>query len=255
MLVRDHIVAVQDVLQDNKPPFARWTEKQHITWLNFGQMALAKYLPQVSARTDTVLMQPGTLQDFARVTADRIKTGVQTDGIALMRIMRNMGNAGVAPGKAVRGPVDRYVKDALEPDWHNETDNAVREFVFDKNQPTQAWISPGAPPTGDTPVWLQIEWMRYPAKLADGGAPGSELYTATGALQNVAIEVPDQYAEELLHYCVAMLLLKGSKDYVNLPKSQHHANLFLQSLNMQSQAATGVSPNLKVLPFVQEISP
>jgi hypothetical protein len=250
MLVRDHIEAVQDILQDNKPAFARWPEKAMVRWINFGQMALAKYLPQVSSRTDTILMQPGTLQSFANVLASHIKTNTATDGIALMRIVRNMGIDGVTPGKAVRGPVDRYSKDALEPDWHSETDHVTREFVFDKQRPTEAWISPGAP--ADLPVWLQIEWMRYPVKLADGGAPGSEKYTAAGALASVALEIPDQYAEDLLHYVVAMLLLKGSKDFQNMPKAQYHAGLFLQSINAQSAVQTGVNPNLKALPFAAE---
>lgn len=250
MLVRDHIVAVQDTLQDNKPPFARWPEKQVVNWTNFGQMALAKYLPLVSQRTDTIRMQPGTLQDFRRVLAANIKTGVQTDGIGLIRMVRNMGLDGTLPGRAIHGPVDRFTKDALEADWHNETGLSVREVVFDKGQPLQAWISPGAP--ADLPVWVQIEWMRYPVALAAGGDPGSEKYTAAGTLAAVALDISDQYAEELHHYTVAMLLLKGSKDFQNVPKAQYHAGLFMQSVNAQAQVAGMANPNLKAMPFMNE---
>lgn len=250
MLVRELIEGVQDTLQDNRPAFARWPERALVRWINFGQMALAKYLPLISSRTDIVKMAPGTEQDFSSFAADRIMRGAPADGIALMRIVRNMGMDGATPGRALRGPVDRYSKDALEPDWHAESDVAAREYVFDKNMPTRAWISPGA--ANWAPVWLEIEWMAYPPKLADGGAPGSEVYTATGTGAAVELAVKDQYTEDLHHYVVAMSLLKGSKDFQNLPKSQHHAGLFMQSLNMQAQAQTGVNPNLSVLPFVNE---
>lgn len=249
MLVREFIRGVQDTLQDNRPRYARWPEQGLVPWINFGQMALHKYLPLLSSRTDVIQMDPGTLQDFGRVLAGRIKRGVDTDGIALMRIVRNMGMTGDLAGRAVRGPVDRYSKDALEPDWHIESDVSVREYVFDKNMPLRCWISPGA--ANWTPVWLEIEWMVYPPKLADGGVPGAEVYSPAGS-STTELAIKDQYAEDLHHYVVAMALLKGSKDYANLPKSQHHANLFLQSLNMQAQAMTGVSPNLTALPFVSE---
>ena len=68
----------------------------------------------------------------------------------------------------------------------------------------------------------------------------------------VELGVTDQYTEELHHYVVAMLLLKGSKDFQNLPKSQYHAGLFMQSINTQAQVAGMANPNLKVLPFMQE---
>lgn len=248
MLVRELIEHVQDTLQDNKPPFQRWPERALVRWINFGQMALAKYLPQVSSRNDVVKLSPGTKQDFSLVAGTNIIGGVQREGIALKRIVRNMGSDGTTPGAAVRGPVDRYSKDALEPNWHSETAEAVREFVFDNEMLTRAWVSPGAPAS---PPWVEIEWMAYLPRIPDGGPPGSEVYAPAGS-STTALSITDQYAEDLHHYVVAMALLKGSKDFQNLTKSQHHANLFLQSLNAQAEVQGGVSPNLKAMPFMNE---
>jgi hypothetical protein len=249
MLVRKMVEWVQDTLQDNKPPFSRWPERALVRWINFGQMTLAKYLPDVSARIDIVKMVPGAQQDFARVLAANIIGGTERRGIALMRVLRNMGVDGLTPGPAVRGAVDRYIKDALEPNWPNETANAVREIVFDKSLPTRCWISPGAPATPD--LWLQIQWMAYLPEIAEGGLPGSEIYAPSGS-SATELSITDEYAEDLHHYVVAMALLKGSKDFQNMNKSQYHAGLFMQSINMQAQVQTGQSPNLKVLPFLEE---
>jgi hypothetical protein len=65
--------------------------------------------------------------------------------------------------------------------------------------------------------------------------------------------INDQYVEDLHNYVVAIALMKGSKNMQNLPKAQAHAALFTASINAQAAAATGVNPNLKLLPFAAEL--
>lgn len=251
--VRSVIATIQSQLQDNAPAYRRWPETEVIAALNYAQMALAKFLPQVSSRTDTIKTAAGARQDLSKVLAAEIINGdgtaaVDVYGIALQRVLCNMGSNGGTVGRAVRGPVDRYQKDCYEPTWLTDTGTDVLEIVFDKKQPLQFWISP----TPANRPWLRVQWMANPAKLPDGGAPGAELYASGGAQQSTVIKVPDQFAEDLVNYVVAVLLMKGSKNTQNMQKAQLHAGWFVNSINTQATVATGQNPNLTALPFVTE---
>jgi hypothetical protein len=253
-LVRSVIATVQSQLQDNSPAYRRWPETEVIQALNYAHMALAKYLPQVSSRTDTIRMTSGSRQDLSLVQAANIKPGdgstpVDTYGIAVQRVLCNMGSDGLTIGRAVRGPVDRYPKDCFAPTWTTDTGPVVLDIVFDKDQPLQFWLSP-TPTT--QPHWMRVQWMAQLPKLPDGGPPSAEVYTVAGAQNATTIKVPDSYAEDLANYVIAFLLLKGSKNTQNLAKAQTHAQMFVASINAQAKAVMGSSPNLKVLPFAAE---
>lgn len=254
--VTDWLLGVQTTLQDLTPRFRRWPEIELIRYANYGRLALAKYLPQVSTRTDDIKLAAGARQDLSRVLAANILPGaggtpVDVDGIAFLRAVCNMGANGSTMGRALRGPVDRYTKDAFEPTWLTETGADVLEIVFDKHLPLQFFVSPALAVTGDR--WLRVEWMANPPALPAGGEPASEKYVTGGSEVSRVLGVPDTFTEDLHNYVVAVALLKGSKNTANVQKAQLHASLFIQAINAQAQVATGVSPNLTALPFLSEI--
>ena len=179
-------------------------------------------------------------------------SAADTYGIAFMRAVCNMGADGVTIGRAIPSPVDRHVKDALEPNWVSETGTTIYEIVFDKNLPLQFFVSPGVP--ASPTVWARLSWMANPPALPDGGAAGAEKYIEAGSEAARVIGVPDQYAEDLRNYMVAVLLTKGSKNTLNLPKAQLHAGWFINSINQQALAQTGVNPNVQMLPYINEIA-
>lgn len=255
LTVADWVLGVQDTLQDRNPRWRRWPEADLIRYTNYGRMALATYLPQVGSRTDAVKLRTGSHQDFSTVAQADILPGdgsaaATTRGVALMRLMQNMGANGATPGRAIHGPIDRATKDGFEPLWMSETGSEILEYVFDKNLPLQCWVSPGVTGT----VWARMQWMALPTDLPAGGAPGAEKYTTGGSEAARVLGIPDQFAPDLANYVVAVALMKGSKNFQNLPKAQVHAQMFVQSINAQAQATTGVSPNLTALPFVNEIA-
>ena len=256
VLVSDWLLGVQTTLQDLTPRFRRWPEIELIRYANFGRLALAKYLPQVSSRTDDIRLTAGARQSLDRVAVANILPGsgaaADTDGIAFMRAVCNMGANGTTMGRAIRGPVDRYLKDSFEPTWLTETGAEVLEVVFDKSLPTQFFVSPALAVSGDR--WIRVEWMANPTALPAGGAAAAERYVTGGTEVARVLGVPDAFAEDLHNYVVAVALLKGSKNTANLPKAQVHAGMFINSINQQAKTATGVSPNLSVLPFVAEIA-
>jgi hypothetical protein len=256
ILVRDVIVGVQSALQDANPAFRRWPETDMIRYANYARMALAKYLPQVSSRTDDIKLSASAVQSLDRVSAANIRPGdgsvaADTDGIAFMRAVCNMGIDGLTVGKAIRGAVDRYIKDAYEPTWLTETGDEVLEIVFDKNQPLRFYVSPALPTSGNR--WIRVQWMANLPPLPAAGAPGAEKYVVGGSEAARVLGVPDAFAEDVQNYMIAAALLKGSKNMQNVPKAQLHAQAFIQSINAQAQVATGTNPNLTVLPFISEL--
>lgn len=257
VLVRNIIVSVQTTLQDLNPAFRRWPERELVVYLNYGQRAIAKYLPQAGSRIDSFKLAPGTRQYLGLVLAANLKpsdgsTAADAFGIAFLGLTRNMGADGLTPGRALRDPSDPHTMNAGNPNWHNATAmTEVREALFDKAHPLHFYVYP--PVHASTAVWAEIKWMAEPKRIIDGGAPGSERYTAAGAGTTDVIGISDLFTEDLQNYAVAMALLKGSKNHVNLPKSQAHAELFVRSINALGTVYNGVSPNLKTLPFANEI--
>jgi len=253
-LVRKFLRDVCTTLQDISPQYSRWPEHELVTYGNYGQMAISKYLPQAGSAIDSVRLQPGTKQDFTKVLAADIRPGdgstaADSYGISIMDISRNMGADGLTPGRVVRVS-DRYTKDTNDPDWHSKTGNVVREFLWDKNLPKIAHVIPGVPVS--PAVWVDLSWMKEPRRIPAGGEPGAEIYKYDGA-STALLGIADQYVEDLQNFVVAVALLKGSKNVQNIPKAQLHAGLFTASINAQAAVVSGVSPNLKQLPFMGEI--
>jgi hypothetical protein len=250
--VRDFLQGVSTTLMDS-PQFSRWPEVELVRYINYGQRAIAKYLPHAGSRVDAIRLQNGTRQDLTRVLAANIipgdgSTAADTYGIALIELRKNMGANGSTAGRVIR-IVDRYTADTSDPDWHTRTGSSIKEYVFEKHTPKSFEVRPGV--TGN--VWAEVSWMAEPAFVAAGGAPGSEVYAADGS-STVRLGIHDQYVEDLHNYVVGMALLKGSKNVQNMPKAQLHIGAFTSSINAQSAVISGVNPNLKQLPFFNEVA-
>lgn len=249
-LVKTFLRSVSTTLQDIAPQFSRWTEIELVNYANYGQLAIAKYLPQAGSRVDSIRLQPGTRQDLTKVLTANIIPGdgsaaADTNGIALLDLVRNTGANGSTPGRVI-SIVDRDTLDSNDPDWHTRVGTAVREYVYDKELPKVFWVSPGVHAV--TQVWVDVEWLVEPKRIPAGGEPTAENYKYDGA-STTLLGIHDQFVEDLHNYVVAVALLKGSKNTVNAAKAQMHAGLFISSINAQGTVLTGVNPNLKQLPM------
>jgi len=245
ILVDDFLAGVSATLQDNLPQFRRWPKAELIRYANWGQLAIAKYVPLCGARVDAVRLKPGPVQDFTKVVAAYIKPGsgatpADAHGLALTGMVCNMGSTGATPGRTIRAPVDAHTLDAGAPTWMAaEAGTEVREWVFDKGQPLTAYVNP--PVHATTPVWVLLKWNVMPARLAANPAA------------DAVLGVGDQWADDLHNYVVAAALTKNSKNTQNLEKAAVHGAAFTSSINAQAMAVTGVNPNLKTLPFAAQI--
>lgn len=252
VLVKDVIYRASVLLQDVAPQFQRWPERELVSWLNDGQMAVAKYLPTACARVDAIKLKPGTRQSIERIAASDVKPGdgsaaAQVFGNFLNDVIRNMGADGLTPGRAVR-LVSREVLDSQFSDWHTRQGTGkIESFVFDPRTPKNFYVSP-AVPAGGTAVWVEVAYLANPVLIANTGTPGSERY-GMDSTDATTITVDDKYVDDLVNYILARAYMKDAEFSANAANANSYATMFLNSLNAQVQALTGNNPNLQVLPM------
>lgn len=213
-----HRVSVQ--LGDVNPQFLRWTEQELVNWLNDGQRLIAALVPASCSRTDAIKLSAGTKQSIDLVPAASIVPGdgsaaVDTSGTALVHVVRNMGAAGLTPGRAIRA-VERQALDALSPKWHAATGSEILEYVYDSNQPKVFYVYPGVGATAS--MWVEINWLVSPAVVP---------YVADSLLldgpSTQKLSIDDMYVEPLVEYILSKAWLKFTR--TNTDDANRHAQM------------------------------
>lgn len=244
-LIKEVLYRASDLLHDLNPQFKRWTQKAMVNYLNDGQIAIAKYLPQSCSRVDAVKLSTGTRQNIDKLLAASIKPGdgstaVDTYGVAFLDILNNMGADGLTPGAAVR-VVERDMLDAMDPDWHTRTGSAVEGVAFDTRFPRTFFVTPGV--TGN--VWVNLAYIAIPAKVPN---VGTEDYGHAGTNTTV-ISISDVHMDDLVNYIMARAYLRDGEVSTSALQARNYTSLFAESINAQVKTATGTNPNLKALPM------
>lgn len=116
------------VLQDTTP--TRWPVAELLGWLNDGQREICVAMPELSTTLGNITLVAGTKQTLPN------------GAMGLLRIVRNMGLSGAAPGLAPR-KVAQELLDATAPDWHTQTPaTAIKHYVYDVRAPKVFYVSP-----------------------------------------------------------------------------------------------------------------
>jgi hypothetical protein len=243
-LVRDVFFRVSDALQDLRPQFKRWTQASLVTYLNDGQRAIAKYVPQSCSRVDAIKLVPGTKQSLSFIPAASVipsdgSEPADVSGNALMGLTRNMGSDGLTPGNAIR-LVSRDTLDLYSPSWHTDTDKVVSGFTYDPRTPKVFYVTPGVPAT--PAVWVEAAFVADPADISS-----DDDYSNSGT-STARISVDDKYTDDLVNYILARAYGKDGENASNQALSTTYGQLFVSSINAQAAALTGINPNLQALP-------
>lgn len=116
----------------------RWQDAEHLGFLNDGQREVAMLRPDSTSRLAVMQMIAGTKQT------------IPSDGIAILKVIRNMGAAGTTPGQAIRMiPMDTL--DSNVPSWHSASSAATTlHYMTDQRMPHNFYVYP--PATGSTYV-------------------------------------------------------------------------------------------------------
>lgn len=249
ILVRDLLSRASKSLGDSAPQFQRWTQAELVNALNDGQRAIAKFLPHSCARVDAVKLVAGTKQSIALIPADRILPGdgsaaALVRGNVLQFVSHNLGADGLTAGAAI-SICDKDTLDACSPGWHMTSRSGKKpgEYTFDERTPQVFYVNPGVPP-GDV-VWVELSMLADPQEIPNTGA---EAYGAAGA-STQTLSIDDKYLDDLLNYVMARAHMKDAESQANAQLASGYVSLFLNSLNAQAKAMTGVNPNLQGLPM------
>lgn len=235
-------------LSDSAPQFTRWKSSELIGWINYGQMVIAKFMPHACARVDVIKLQAGTRQSIEAILAANIKPGdgstppTVLHGNFVQGISHNMGTDGLTPGRAIR-IVDRDVLDATNRDWHLASKAAARptQYTFDPRTPKYFYICPGLQAGVD--AWVEASILFDPVQLN----PALDYSTSPNDVKVLSID--DKYADDLLHCVLALAFMKDAEAQGTAELVSANTNMFVNSINAQVKAATGVNPNLKGLPM------
>lgn len=210
MLCSDVISQVSLALND--PNDTLFSAQQKITSLNDALRALVSVRPDASSVTATRLLSAGT------------KQSLPSDGVRLIRAVRNKGEDGLSTGRAIR-MTDISTMDAIFPEWHTQASQiTVRECMMDPRSPTEFWVYPPAP---TSPV-IGIE-ISYVKKLTEITA-GTDTFP-----------VDDYYAPAVQEWMLYRLWASDDEASPNYQASQAHLRAFMDLLGVKSSGDAAVA--------------
>lgn len=210
ILVQTLINRARVVLQDADG--TRWPDLELLASINDGQRESVLIKPSAYTRNVPVQLASGTRQTLP------------SDGVQLIDVVRNLGQAGSTPGRAVR-IVLREVLDAQIPDWHSETPvSAIKHYTYSVLDPKTFYVYP--PSNGQGYVELV-----YGALPPDATLQGS-------------ISLDDIYANALVDYVLYRAYSKDSEFSADQNRATYHQNAFVSALVGKSKVEVGINPNV-----------
>ena len=198
---------VATILQDAS--HIRWTVATLLDCLNETQKEAVLYKPNASVKNISVPLVAGTKQT------------IPTDGVSLIKVIRNMGSNGATAGKAIR-IVDKDQMDAAVPNWYaTPTDFEVSHYTFDMLDPKTFYVYP--PSAGQ----VEIAYVFQPVDCVING--------------NVSLD--DIYVPALIKGTVSAAYAQDMEFASNAELATAYYNAFTSLLGGKSQAEAAVDPN------------
>lgn len=247
-LIRTVVWRLSVLLGDTDPQFGRWPEDELLAWLQEAEGVLFKFLPSAGSRLDGFKLEPGTRQSIALIQPGRLKPGTGITptmpvlGDTLLGAVRNLGEDGLTPGRAIR-TIDRDAIDGVDPMWHTRTGPFVTGLVYDPSTPRDFYVTPGVPAGASR--WIEIAYTAQPPAYPTAN-PGA--YGKNGSASGT-IGVRDEHVSDLIDYAMARAHQKDAK-HADEGLMVMHTQRFLASLNAKVLAETGTNPNLRMLPGI-----
>lgn len=213
------------LLQDESA--IRWTFQELCDWINEAVKAIVLARPAASSQTITMALQAGTLQ------------ALPDSYLSLLRLTRNI--SAVGPPRVGGRTIRVTTRDALDisfPDWHNPKFNkyaaAVRQFIYDEDDPLSFYVYPGNDGTGVVEGIVS----ELPALVAATGDP------TMIASYDVAISLKDIYQPPVVDYVVYRAMSKDDTA-ANPAGAQSHFQAFQMALGIKEKVAGTTNPNVQ----------
>ena len=138
-----------------------------------------------------------------------------SDGVYLVRILRNAGADGTKPGRAVQWTELEELNRA-DPDWHNAPQsNTVEQYAYDMRDHKYFYVYP---PMEFPPSWVEGIYNAVPPRFEDETQP---------------IPIDDTYEDALRGYVVGRALMRGAgnqSEAADPARAAAHMNVFTTML-------------------------
>jgi hypothetical protein len=220
------LAQVDTVLLDTAK--TRWPDAEKLEYLNDGQRQIVLFKPDAFVVNDVYCLVAGTKQNIPDGTNSFQNPTPATldEGIALIKVVRNMGADGLTPG-AVISAIGADFFDAINPDWHTETQAAaVKNYIHDDSDPTRFYVSP----PNDASGYVEVAYSALPDSVA---------------LVSNAITLRDVYRDALRNYILYRCYAKDAAfSPLNEKRALEYFNLFVQGLGRMDLVRKVISPNM-----------
>jgi hypothetical protein len=198
--------AVKTLFDETK---TRWSETEILGYINDAQRNIVMLKPDAYVKNVSVQMVAGTKQT------------IPSDGVQLVRVVRNMGSNGTTAGRVVRRTSFSDI-DNSRPDWHTETAAAVAlNWLYDERDLKNFYLSPPQPAT---PAYVELVYTAAPPDVA--------------AIGNV-ITLDDIYKTPIYNYVMARCWAKAS-EHQNMDRSKDYMSAYFQELGLKDKAESMV---------------
>lgn len=188
----------------------RWGEAELLGYLNDGQRHIVMLKPDAYAKHATVAM-----------TVSETLNSIPSDGIRLIRPVRNMGTNGTTRGRVITW-ADMDELDNTNPNWHLATAAAeVLHFLQDPSDPKKFFVFPPQP--GSNPGYAEFIYSAAPPDVAIGST----------------ISLDDIYKDPIYFYIMSRAHSKETPA-AKAERATTYYNLFLQSIGLKTTAERSV---------------
>jgi len=189
-----------DRLQDEDADL--WSAQDFLNWYNLGARRIVGLDPRANPIIVAIKLAAGVLQSCPAGT------------IALLDVIRNMGDDGETAGRAITETSLDALKRA-NPSYSTETAAAIFfNFMRIPAEKTKFRIYP--PSDGTT--YVEIEYGKVPTII---------VYDAAGVYLDASVGVKEDYVEPLFHYIAGSLYAKDTDIPGNMDKAKYHDARFV----------------------------
>ncbi len=191
----------------------RWQTAEVLRGINRGQLEVVSLHPQANTKSAKAAMLADTRQTLAGMGL--------TDGIQVLRLLRNWSADGNTVGRAITR-VSMAQLDAERPDWHaEEAASAVEHFDLDPLDPASVYVYP-------KPIANLRAEVIYSAVPADLASLASNL------------SLPDIYRNPVTYFLLSHMLSKRVQGSANArAEAAGYYNQMVQSLGLRQQVLLG----------------
>ncbi|HHP0467301.1 TPA: DUF6682 family protein [Vibrio harveyi] len=213
----DVIKQVQILLQDESA--VRWSRDELLSYLLDAQLAIVNRRPDANMKTTHITTNEGTHQELP------------TDGIRLMRVVRNVS------GRAVREIPMQLLDDQI-PDWHRTPvaplvpSSFVELYCYDVTNPRVFYTYPYVAAN----VELEIIYSFVPNMTV-------VIPDATWDSDSTTISVEDSYKNAIIDWILYRAYSKDADYSANSSRAQLHMQAFNLAVQSKTQADVAITPS------------